>query len=275
MALGIGLTITTRMGAAAVDVAGVPTADLAVSLPADVLITTNALVVWLVTEYGKNTLAPTSCRWCDSPAPPDRWARDALRWSDPHAAILPSNLGALVLAPASAVGLLALAAHHEDRLSNVGVDVLLVVQATALAGTLNQLTKFVVGRRRPFSAAGLPNPDTRQGPSDFNLSFYSGHTSLAFSVAASAGAVATLRGYRWSRAIWIAGGIIGAATAYLRIAADQHYLTDVLTGAVVGTAVGAGTPALLHRPRSPDAAPGTFTVTPAPSGAQLLYVRAF
>jgi len=250
--------------------------ELSVSLFTDTVITADAMFVWLGTEYGKATIAPRSCHWCDSPAPPDRWARNALLWSDPHAAILPSNLGALVVAPVTAAGLLALAAAHEQRLSNVGVDILLVAQATALAGTLNQLTKFAVARRRPFAAAGLPDPDTRQGPGDFNLSFYSGHTSLAFSLAASAGTVATLRRYRWARAIWIAGGVIGAATAYLRIAADQHYLTDVLTGALMGTAVGVGVPVLFHRPSAGgvDAA-GTFTLAPTTGGAQLLYARGF
>jgi membrane-associated phospholipid phosphatase len=201
--------------------------------------------------------------------------RDALVWSNPHAAILPSNLGAMVFAPVAGAGLLALAAGHDDHLSNFGIDLLLVTQATAVAGTLNQLIKFAVGRRRPFATAGLPNPDTRQGPADSNLSFYSGHTSLAFSLAASAGTVATLRRYRWSRVVWIAGGIVGAATGYLRIAADQHFLTDVLTGALVGTAVGVGVPALFHRPRSGADAAGVVRLAPTPNGAQLLYALTF
>jgi len=39
----------------------------------------------------------------------------------------------------------------------------------------------------------------------------------------------------------------------LRIAADMHWASDVLTGAAVGTAVGAGLPVLLHarNPESP------------------------
>ena len=32
------------------------------------------------------------------------------------------------------------------------------------------------------------------------------------------------------------------------MAADKHYLTDVLTGAVFGAALGFGLPALFHRP---------------------------
>ena len=273
LVLAVGVA-TARTGWATENASGATTEELSVSLFTDTVITADAMFVWLGTEYGKDTIAPRSCHWCDSPAPPDRWVRKALLWSDPHAAILPSNLGALVIAPLTAAGLLTLAAGHDDALSNVGVDLLLVAQATALAGSLNQLTKFSVARRRPFAAAGLPDPDTRQGPADFNLSFYSGHTNLAFSLAASAGTVATLRRYRWAHAIWTAGAVIGAATAYFRIAADQHYLTDVLTGAAMGTAVGVGVPALFHRARS-STDTGSLTLSPATGGAQLLYARAF
>jgi membrane-associated phospholipid phosphatase len=70
-----------------------------------------------------------------------------------------------------------------------------------------------------------------------------------------------MRGYRWAPVIYVAGGLIGAATAYLRIAADQHYLTDVVTGAVLGSAVGAGVPYLFHRPREGKSTT-SFAVTP-------------
>ena len=38
-----------------------------------------------------------------------------------------------------------------------------------------------------------------------------------------------------------------AAPGYLRIAADKHYLSDVLTGALVGSAFGVAMPYFLHR----------------------------
>jgi membrane-associated phospholipid phosphatase len=42
------------------------------------------------------------------------------------------------------------------------------------------------------------------------------------------------------------GFTAAATTSYLRMAADEHWLTDVLAGAAVGTAVGIGLP-WLHR----------------------------
>lgn len=39
---------------------------------------------------------------------------------------------------------------------------------------------------------------------------------------------------------------VAAATSTLRIVADQHYFTDVLVGAAVGTITGLGLPWVLH-----------------------------
>ena len=45
---------------------------------------------------------------------------------------------------------------------------------------------------------------------------------------------------------------MAASVAYLRIAADMHYFSDVLTGAIVGSAIGIGIPLLFHSPSSND-----------------------
>jgi len=82
---------------------------------------------------------------------------------------------------------------------------------------------------------------------DANLSFPSGHTALGFSLATAAGTVATLRGYRHAPYVWGAGMAVAAFTGYLRLAADKHYASDVLVGALVGSLVGWAVPYLLHR----------------------------
>ena len=81
---------------------------------------------------------------------------------------------------------------------------------------------------------------------DSRLSFWSGHASIAFSAAAAGGSVAQRRGYAGWPWVYAVGFGAAATTGYLRIAADQHWLTDVLAGAVVGTAVGFAVP-WLHR----------------------------
>jgi membrane-associated phospholipid phosphatase len=221
--------------------------QLVVNLPVDVTVTAVGAGVWIGSELLKSHLAPLECRWCEA-NDVDLSVRSALRWTDHGGtAITLSNVGAYVLAPAAAFGLVALAAAHDGRSQNTLTDLLIIAQAAVLAGDLNQLVKFSVGRQRPYAHAGVPNPDHRQGPEDANLSFYSGHTNFTFAVAAAAATVGHLRGYRWAPAALVAGVLIAGATGYLRIAADQHYLTDVLAGAAAGTAIGVAVP-MLHRP---------------------------
>lgn len=231
-----------------------------VSLPVDIAITASATAVWLASDLLKSHLAPLDCRWCEVNAL-DTAVRDHLRWTTHGgAAVTLSNAGAFVVAPLVGAGLLAVQGAGQGGVRRVGVDLLITAEAVALAGTLNQLVKYSVGRQRPYARAGVPNPDTGQGADDANLSFYSAHTSITFSTAFAAGTVARLRGYSWAPAIFIAGGAVGVLTGYLRIAADQHYLTDVVTGALVGSAVGIGVP-LLHRN---DAAGKPIAFVPAP-----------
>ena len=47
--------------------------------------------------------------------------------------------------------------------------------------------------------------------------------------------------------MWVAGLVFASAGAYLRVAADRHYATDVITGAVVGSAIGLAVPYFGHR----------------------------
>lgn len=178
-------------------------------LRVDVPLTAGLGIGFIVTEILRGRIAPVVCRWCDRSADGadalnglDRGVRGALRWSDTGTADLLSNLTGYVLAPAAALGVLALSASHDGALGSWPVDALIVLEAVAVSAALTQTVKFLAGRERPFvhgAAGGLVRS------SDDNLSFYSGHTSLAFSVAVASGTVATLRGYscyacsRWIR----------------------------------------------------------------------------
>jgi membrane-associated phospholipid phosphatase len=76
---------------------------------------------------------------------------------------------------------------------------------------------------RPFVHVLPPAQKGRTAqPDDNNLSFSSGHTTATFALAAAAGTVATMRGYRWAPLTWIVGGALALGTGYLRIAADRH-----------------------------------------------------
>jgi membrane-associated phospholipid phosphatase len=106
-------------------------------------------------------------------------------------------------------------------------DSLIVIEAAAGALLLNQVVKLLAGRQRPY--AFFKN-DVEYSTSEDNLSFYGGHVSFAFSVVAATVTLASMRGYP---GVGIAAGVgftLAARIGYLRIAADQHYLTDILVG---------------------------------------------
>jgi membrane-associated phospholipid phosphatase len=84
---------------------------------------------------------------------------------------------------------------------------------------------------------------------DAYVSFYSGHSSYAFSLAVAAGTVASLRQYPGAGWVWASGLIVASATGYFRIAADKHYLSDVLVAGAGASLVGFAIPYFLHHPR--------------------------
>ncbi len=216
----------------------------------------------------KDRLAGDRCSWCEGNAFDDH-VRAELRWSDPQAAHQLSNLLVHGVAPASAFGLTALVGWRDGRAADWPVNAFAVLEATILAADLTQLAKFQSGRARPYmrelggDVAGAPG-----SAAEHNLSFFSGHTSFAFSLAVASGTVASMRGYRGAPVVWGVGLGAAALTGWLRVAADRHYASDVLTGALVGSAVGFAVPYLLHRRRRPDSVKDLrIGVAPAPGGA--------
>jgi membrane-associated phospholipid phosphatase len=126
---------------------------------------------------------------------------------------------------------------------------------------VTQLVKITAGRQRPYAHyRTAPAPLSQED----NLSFISGHSSLTFSIAVGAGVIAQRRGYRLAPVIWATGLTVAATTAYLRMAADRHYFTDVLAGGAVGALGGALIPRLTR------SLPGRTAVVPQPGGLALV-----
>jgi membrane-associated phospholipid phosphatase len=109
---------------------------------------------------------------------------------------------------------------------NVAVDGML---ASGIAtGIVAPVSKFVVGRSRPNTGEG---PDNFH-PFSSDASFPSGHTTQAFAVASVVSA--------HDRRLWVrvvAYGLAGSV-GFARIHEDAHWTSDVLAGAILGTAVG-------------------------------------
>jgi membrane-associated phospholipid phosphatase len=216
--------------------------DLRIDVPV-----TSVMALGLMTsELFKASIVSKSCHWCAVPTL-DQSARNALVWRDTGSADTTSYVTAFALAPAAAFGLDVLAASNAKYTQGALLDALVIGEATLVAATLNQVTKFAVQRERPFVHALSAEARLTTGhPSDNNLSFFSGHTSIAFALATSAGTVAELRGYRMAPVVWATGLPLAFLSGYLRIAADRHYLSDVLTGMLIGSAAGVAVPLLFH-----------------------------
>lgn len=201
---------------------------------------------YLVLELGfKDAVTPDHCRWCSTNAF-DVGVRNALVWSPANVrtANKLSNWTGYVGNPLLAAGLLIATTADDPSASRWFDDTIPVLQAGIVTGVINQTVKIIAGRERPYAAFGGVRIRAKN---DANTSFFSGHTALAFTMLTSSGTVAHLRGYKSETAFWVGGGALALATGYFRIAADAHYATDVIVGALVGSAVGVAIPLLFHK----------------------------
>lgn len=234
---------------------------LTVDLGTAAAVTGAELALGGLTVVFKDRLVAPSCRWCEPPRF-DAWVRARLAWHDTRAAATASDLLQL-LVPAGAMGTLWIqAAPHGNR--EVVEDLLVLTESAGAAVLLTQGAKFAVGRLRPDAwARGTI------GSADDKLSFWSGHSSFAFSTAAAATQIARLRGRPGWKWLGLATFSAAALTGYLRVAADRHWLTDVVTGAVVGTASGLLVPLVAYQPV--DSRKPAVLLAPAPGGFAVVF----
>jgi membrane-associated phospholipid phosphatase len=157
-------------------------------------------------------------------------------------------------------------------------------EALALNAALNGLFAGLTSRERPYreecdKPEALQNDDCRSQKR--YRSFFSGHTSTAFTAAGlvcSHHAHLPLYGGGAADTLACAASFAAAAAVgTLRVVSDQHFASDALTGAAVGTLTGLGLPWLLHyrggapRHGAARAAEGAaIRVIPAPFGGAVI-----
>lgn len=232
----------------------------------DLVATGSATVVAVIFPVALNAkLVPDQCRWCNPPGF-DADVRGALKWKSPGTANTISNITGYAGAPLAAFGMNHLAASHDGRGAEAWENDLMIAEVGATGIVLNEISKPAFGRARP-AVHFHGERESSFGPHDRNTSFYSGHTSFAFSVAVASGTLASMRRYRLAPAVWATGLVVASVTGYMRVAADAHYATDVLTGAAVGSAVGFAIPYFLHPPESGDQVAWLPALQPVPGGA--------
>jgi membrane-associated phospholipid phosphatase len=201
-------------------------------------LTTVGFVLYPTLSFVENDIA---CNWCGGPNDVDRSIRNALVWSDTNSAALTSDITAYALSPAVDITLVLAGTVAAPSTAAVMDDIVPIAESMVVTEWITRAIKINAARERPYAHF------TDERGKDDNLSFPSGHTSRAFAFATSAGVIAHARGYKSEPYIWAAGMTLGVVTAYLRIAADKHYFTDVLAGSAIGVSAGLTVPLLMRR----------------------------
>ena len=127
-------------------------------------------------------------------------------------------------------------------------DLWVVAEALAWNGAIQDLLRRAVRRPRPFLSTPGVYPSERDSP-DAGFSFYSGHTSFAFALATASAYTFTLRHPKsqWRFVVWPALMAIASIEPILRIYSGDHFPTDVIVGALAGSAIGLLFPAVHRR----------------------------
>lgn len=160
---------------------------------------------------------------------------------------------------------------------------LMNAEAMALTAGVQGVVSALVSRERPY---GRECSDPAIGSTEDCLrynryrSFFSGHTSQAFVSAmltCAHHANLPLYGTRGAdRAACVSHIALAFTIGAMRMLADMHYASDVITGAVVGSAIGLAAPYLLHyRGADPTAAAtrsmwANVRVMPMPTGIAVM-----
>ena len=131
----------------------------------------------------------------------------------------------------------ALAIHQEKE--TIITEAVMYAETLLIAHSVKELTKDAVTRWRPYCYYD----DTKSKllrDDDSGRSFMSGHASMAFASASFLTTVYAHMHPEEKKKYLVAGGSFAAAAAVgtLRVLSGNHFLTDVLAGALWGTAVG-------------------------------------
>lgn len=162
---------------------------------------------------------------------------------------------ASMLAPA------VLLATDKDNWITIGV---MYAETLLIANGVKEMAKLCVNRARPYmyySADTYPEEDIKDG--DWANSFPSGHSTMAF--AGASFATYTFAQYfpdsPWKWGVGIGSYSLAAGTAALRMASGNHFASDVISGAALGTGIGILIP-WLHKFNQNK----SFNINAAPDG---------
>lgn len=118
---------------------------------------------------------------------------------------------------------------------------LMYAETLLIANGLKEFTKLAVTRYRPMCYFETGDSFSKyKDDGDFANSFISGHSTMAFAGASFAGFVFSeyFPESPWRYAVYAGGFSLAAATGVMRVLSGNHFVSDVVAGAAVGTLTG-------------------------------------
>ncbi len=122
-------------------------------------------------------------------------------------------------------------------------EAVMYAETLLIANGIKEITKLCVSRPRPYmfyNEAGKSVPEEDLNDGDWANSFPSGHTTMAF--AGATFATYTFAKYNpdsfWKYGVAAGSYSLAAATSVLRMKSGNHFASDVLAGALIGSATG-------------------------------------
>ena len=126
-----------------------------------------------------------------------------------------------------------------DSMRSLLTDAVMFIEAETLIYGITKCAKGLSERPRPYVYNQDVSAEKRHDSISYE-SFWSGHTSLAFTAAVFTGYVYQRRHPHSPhvKPVWIAGLSCAAATAVLRVRSGNHFPSDVAAAAAAGSLIG-------------------------------------
>jgi membrane-associated phospholipid phosphatase len=177
----------------------------------------------------------------------------------------------LAMAGPAAIDGYLLTKPYSDKERGLLYDGVVYGEIVLAATAMDTLIKNTALRLRPY-VYGSPvyPPGTLRDRNDF-WSFPSGHATTAFAGATFACVTLVRRAHPDSNGLLLGCGpgfLLASATAILRIEAGQHFPTDVIAGAAIGTGIAIVIP-LLHKNPNRDVPRALPMLVPVDGGMML------
>ena len=210
----------------------------------DVPIITMATALWIFPGLAAKELPQDPCYPCDVDDVNDLDAITIDLYSE--GANIASHVGLIAL-PTAAITLSLAGALKQKDYPSLVEDLTIFIEAMLVTGMLQQIVRHAYDRPRPYMYQFDADDSKRKHNDEDTASFYSGHTALSFTAAVAMSYLFSKRHARATLAkslVWSVSLAVAASVGVLRVVAGQHFISDVLAGAVIGASTGLLVPAL-------------------------------